>query len=324
MLHIHNGDCTADVARRSSIPGEHFAWREALISGPTPRGLSAADWKATRVEHLTAAYSVEKEFCEREFAAQEEVLRSAAKHDEIVLWFEHDLFCQVNLIYLLSRLAAETASGPKISLVSIDRFPGKENFRGLGELKEDELASLFPARQAVTTDHFDLAQRAWDAYCSQNPADVELLIASGTDALPFLQAALIAHLKRFPSTANGLGQIEHSGLQILESGSTSFAGLFERFSSTAPVYGLGDSQFWLALRRMKDAKQPLLEVEPNGNGGGPPRNATFTITQAGINILSGADDFVRSNGIDLWLGGVHLNNDNLWRWDPDTEQLVFG
>ena len=43
--------------------------------------------------------------------------------DEIVLWFEHDLYDQLMLCYLLSRLSIPHRSF-KLSLVSMDQFPG--------------------------------------------------------------------------------------------------------------------------------------------------------------------------------------------------------
>jgi hypothetical protein len=39
MLHIHNGDSTANKMKEAEFPGEHFAFREALATGPAPRGL---------------------------------------------------------------------------------------------------------------------------------------------------------------------------------------------------------------------------------------------------------------------------------------------
>jgi hypothetical protein len=102
MLHIHNGDCSADTARQSSLAGEHFAWRESLITGPTPSGLSDNEWRRIRSKHLSEAYGVDVKECERGLSSQEETLASFAQHEEVVLWFELDLFCQVHLIYLLN------------------------------------------------------------------------------------------------------------------------------------------------------------------------------------------------------------------------------
>src|SRR6266446_4636393 len=104
MLHIHNGESSMNTARQS-IPGEHFAFREALIDGPTPSGVEDHDWRKLRAAHLSAAYGLEQQECEQELQRQDETLSRYTAHDEVILWFEHDLFCQVNLIYLLNWFA---------------------------------------------------------------------------------------------------------------------------------------------------------------------------------------------------------------------------
>ncbi len=98
ILHIHNGDASADVAKQSSIPGEHFAWREALIDGPAPVATNEQEWRRVRAQHLSEAYGVKRGECERESIAQEKKLASFAVYEEVVLWFVHDLFCQVHLV----------------------------------------------------------------------------------------------------------------------------------------------------------------------------------------------------------------------------------
>ncbi len=261
ILHIHNGDATADVAKQSSIPGEHFAWREALIEGPAPANVEGAEWRRRRARHLAKAYKVELEKCEQELRYQEKKLESFSDYDEVVLWFEHDLFCQVNLIYLLNWFSQRQLGKTKLSLVCIDSFAGKENFRGLGELTADELASLFPAREQVTLEQLDLSVRAWAAYSSPDPRDIQTLIQTDTSALPFLRAAFNSQLRRFPSTRNGLGSIENRGLQLIQSGLARFGELFPSFSEAEPIYGLGDAQFWLALQPMTQANQPLLRMD---------------------------------------------------------------
>jgi len=42
----------------------------------------------------------------------------------------------------------------------------------------------------------------------------------------------------------------------------------------------------------------------------------YWITDTGREVLAGRADQVRLNGINRWLGGVHLvGNEALWRWD---------
>ena len=326
MLHIHNGDSTANTARQSTIPGEHFAFREAMISGPTPAGLHDADWRKLRADHLSAVYGGAREEAEQDLLRQEGTLSSYAAHEEVVLWFEHDLFCQLHLIYLLNWFAARDLGKTKLSLVCIGEFPGVENFHGLGELQATQLASLFDSRHEVTGAELNTASAAWEAYCSPEPPAIEALLRSDTSALPFLKTALRSHLARFPSVLNGLGRIEHCGLALINDGHREFVDLFPRFGEQEPVYGLGDFQFYLALKRLSDAHAPLLT---NGNGhdsdgrlnSGKIKNTTFEITDRGAAVLQGKADFVKLNGIDLWLGGVHLSDRNLWRWDEEKQGL---
>jgi hypothetical protein len=332
MLHIHNGDATANTAKQSTLVGPHLAWRESLITGPTPSGLSDHEWRSVRAQHLSRDYGVDEQNCEQDLSNQEKALASFSAHDEVVLWFEHDFFCQLHLLYLLNWFSQRDLGKTKLSLICIGDFPGKENFRGLGELNAEQLASLFPARQQLTDKQMALATSAWEAYCSSNPTDIEKVLQADTSPLPFLRAALQAHLKRFPSTTNGLGRIENRALELIDEGPKRFTELFPRFGDAEPVYGLGDAQFWLALQRMSAARQPLLTIEGIESGGHVKqaltpdviRKTRFQITTLGESVRKSEADFVALNGIDLWLGGVHLHDqNNLWRWNQQSGTIVF-
>ncbi len=320
LLHLHNGAASADIARQS-LSGEHFAFREALIEGPAPASVDGDEWRRRRAQHLSEAYGVEPEQCERELLSQEKKLASFANYHEVVLWFEHDLFCQIHLIYLLDWFAQQNLGDTALSLVCIDSLPGKVNFRGLGELNADELNSLLPSRQPVTKSQLELAARAWEAYTSSDPREIQTLIETQPTALPFLGDALKAHLRRFPSIRNGLGMLENRCLEFIGSGRTRFDDLFATFCEAEAIYGLGDAQLWFSLQRLVSANQPLLKME---DGEMMSADATFDITDLGKAVYEGGGDFVLLNGIDHWLGGVYLFDErNLWRWDEEKETVVL-
>jgi hypothetical protein len=226
MLHIHNGESSAVTLSQSVVPGEQFAFRDALISGPTPAGLGSEDWRRMRAQFLSEAYGVDVRESERDLLRQVTTLASFPDHEEVVLWFEHDLFCQVNLIYLLDWFAQRDLGKTKVSLICIGEFPGKENFRGLGELNVEQLASLFESRHEITPGELQLGKSAWGAYCSADPTAIERVLRQDTSALPFLRGALLAHLARFPSFRNGLGRIEQRGLELIRAGLNEFGRLF--------------------------------------------------------------------------------------------------
>lgn len=327
MLNIHNGDSTAVTARAAPIPGAHLAFREALVAGPTPANLESGEWRKLRAAHLSSAYGGSWEEAQRDLERLDAALASYHLHDEVVLWFEHDLFCQINLLYLLDWFAARDLGKTQLSLIFIGEFPGKPDFRGLGELNPAELASLFDLRHEISEAEIQLATGAWKAYCSPDPAALEEFLERDTSAMPFLKPALLSHLARFPSVRNGLGRVEHHSLAMVNEGFKKFTELFRRFMDEDRVYGFGDSQLYLALQQLSNVRSPMLRNGGSrlGKGGLDPekvREAAYEITDRGKAVLNGEADFVELNGIDIWLGGVHLTNDHLWRWDDEKQQVV--
>ena len=327
MLHIHNGDSAAGTAKKSDIPGEHLAWREALVCGPAPGNLAPAEFRQVRAQHLADAYGANLEKTVQELRGQEEKLARFSDHEELVLWFEHDLFCQVQLIYLLDRFAQHELGQTRLSLICVNEFPGVEGFRGFGELNEEQLAALFPQRQEVTQPQLDLGSKAWRAYSSPQANGLIALLNSDTSALPFLKNALTKHLQRFPWIGNGLGKVERVGLDLVAKGFCNFRSLFPAFARREPEYGFGDAQFYLELKRLAEAIMPALTLTVAGNQAAtdPAQMllTSFEITEYGKAVLAGEEDFVRSNGIDHWLGGVHLvGSEAPWRWDEESQELL--
>jgi hypothetical protein len=317
MLHIHNGDSTAGTLRESGFPGEHFAFREALATGPAPQGLVKDAWFDVRANHLVEETELDAATIRQELAQLDASLANISGHEEIILWFEHDLFCQINLVYLLDHFARRGVGQAHLSLICIGEFPGRPNFRGLGELTAGQLASLFDTRHEVAAAELSLAQKAWEAYRSPDPHRLESLLAEDTSALPFLRGALEQHFARYPSVHNGLGHAENKLLSLIAGGNTKFGSLCPAFFNAEPAYGLGDSQIWRDLRRAAEAAQPLIQLTgfDDAKRGASRLQAVCNITETGQRVLEGQADFVELNGIDLWLGGVHLRADNLWRWD---------
>jgi hypothetical protein len=323
MLHIHNGDSTANKLKEARFPGEHFAFREALVAGPAPGGLSRADWLTLRADYLAAGARLKAEEVKRDLSRMDEALRDVSGHDEIIMWFEHDLLCQVNLIYLLDHFSNQDLGQAKLSLICIGEFPGMENFRGLGELTAEQMASLFDTRHEVTTAETSLASRAWEAYCSPDPLAIENILAEDTRALSYLRGALLQHLARFPSIRNGLGRAENKLLELVRDGHSQFIGLCPAFFDAEPAYGLGDLQVWRDLETMARASKPLVIIA--GLEESRIHKTSFRLTQTGEDVLEGRADFVALNGINQWLGGVHLDDkEKLWRWDEQKQQLANG
>lgn len=269
--------------------------------------------------------------CKEDLLRQEQELLAFSNHEEVVLWFEHDLFCQTILIHILNRLSQQDLGKGRLSLVCIDQFPDIENFRGLGQLSSDQMSSLFASRHPLTKLELGIAAQAWNAYSSPSPKSIENLMGKNISALPFLKDALLCHLARFPSLHNGLGRIEHKALELICAGHNEFIPLFNEFGMAEPLYGLGDFQFWNDLKRLVKARQPLiiekeLDDYDRALSSGGFIQAYFEISDTGQAVLTGNIDFVKLAGVDLWLGGVHLQDKQgkLWRWDEQSQRIELG
>ena len=237
------------------------------------------------------------------------------------------MFCQINLIYVLDWFSKQSMSKTRLSLICVGEFPGVEDFRGLGQLTGEQLAALFYRRHEVSDAELTLAARAWAAYCSADPEEISRLIDQDTSAMPFLGQAMGLHLARYPSMRNGLGRVENTAFDMISSGPIEFKSLFPRFAKAEPVYGMGDSQFWCALKRLGQARDPLITISAR-DAHDPAlkanwyHDASFELTETGRAVLAGERDVIEINGIDLWLGGAHLGVGELWRMGERNGKLI--
>jgi len=314
-LHLTNGTSTLLSLQQSGVPGDMFSADDILMEGPTPNGLrDDADWEL-RAEYLEYHFEIPAREYLQEFGERLSRLQQSEHYDEIVLWFEEDLFCQVNLMYLLDWFARYKPKKQLLTLVC----PAVER---LGALYPSQLAQLFEGREAVSPEKFQLARAAWKAYCALEPTAIETLLAGDFSAWPLLKVGLQNHLRRFPSVRNGLNVVEQELLALLDESSLEFGQLFKRFNSGQVAYqfGTGDSQVAAYLEEMCEGEEPLLTVESIDDT--DEEKSNIAITPAGREVAAGRRDWLAMNPVDRWLGGVELTPEKIWRWDEDQGRVI--
>jgi len=321
-LHITNGDCAASTLREF-LTDPVTITADVLHDGPAPR-VDLEAWHAVRAKRLEPTDEAAFERTRRELARWDHMVAGAGRHDEMVLWFEHDLFDQLLLIRTLDLLGGRRS----VSLICIDRFPGVERFVGLGQLNATQLASLVETRRPVSDDQYALASKAWDAFRAPDPTGLADMVRrpDSMRALPFLARALRRFLEEYPSTTNGLSRTETAVLAELEAGPRSGEDVFAGTQQREEHPFMGDWGLFDVVKSLADARTPLVTIDPHDR----PRDLRrhrIAITEAGRDVLAGRRDAVVLNGIDRWRGGVHLiaggNGDRSpWRWDSLRETLV--
>src|SRR5687767_1430233 len=229
---------TIEAAR---IPGAVSIWADPLHDGPVPGGLSDAELLDVRARHLGGN---DEPSLSDTVAGLKEWRRVIAEHDayrELVLWYEHDLFCQLNLIQLLTWIHAHLPASKPVSLICIDSYPGRPTFKALGELTVSELTPLLGMRQPVTDAQHAAADRAWSAFREATPETLDRLRQSDTSALPYLAAAITGFLREYPWTTDGLSRSERRLLQVAATGSLTLAAAFPRMDDGQRAYYVTDT-----------------------------------------------------------------------------------
>lgn len=313
MLHIVNGDSFGNKLKQSRVPGEVLVWREIYTVGPVFTEPDEQRNRAVRAAYLEQALGIPQEEFIRHSEEQERKLATFRDYNEVVLWFEYDLFDQTMLAYLLRWFSGQQLGKTKLSLLLIGEFPGIERFRGLGQLSVRQLETLSGTWHAVTDQELRLGADLWKAFTADTTEMLAALLEGDTSALPYASEAFHAHLSKLPSSRNGLGAIEQSTLDELAEQPRSPVELFRIISEQYHVLGMGDLEYWGILKELAGGEKPLVRFEgsasfPNFQGM-PDAFATSIIrlTELGRQIREGRENRVIRCGIDRWYGGVHLS-----------------
>ena len=239
QLHITNGSALTERLNVLQFEGEFLTWHEMLCEGPTTLNIDNDNFINTRETFLTEYYGLE--YKREEFKTELDKLNHLDGFEEIVLWFEYDLFCHINLIGVISLLRQKNIDLP-ISLVCSGRVEGEKGLKGLGELKSHQLRSHYKHRATLNNDDLALAEQCWTIYNSDNHNDFKPLIVTSS-SFEYLTNCLKAHLKRFPDTRSGLGTLQFNILKLIKANEIkSMHHLLGYVLNYQGFYGFGDIQ----------------------------------------------------------------------------------
>jgi hypothetical protein len=164
--------------------------------------------------------------------------RALAEARHVVLWFEHDLFDQLQLLQILSQV-----NGQLVELVQADEH--------LGSLDVAAFEPLWETRNQVTTEMLALARDAWRAVCD---GEIETVLRRDTSALPYLEPAL----QRLLEERSPLSRTKRQLLAALAQGPSRPPQLFVANQQAEDAVFLGDT--W-CFRQLHELAQDGLVTE---------------------------------------------------------------
>jgi len=173
----------------------------------------------------------------------------------------------------------------------------------------------------LTPAALELATRAWAAFRAPAPGGLAAITAARLGELRFLGEAFDRLSREYPARRDGLSLTERRVLAAIADGAPSAGRAVARAMARETRPFMGDTTYLHRMDRMAAGPDPLLRLDPPGRHA--ELAAGVRLTDAGARVLAGQADQITLNGIDRWIGGVHLQGRHApWRWDDGTEALV--
>lgn len=210
-LHITNGSDLTNDLTELQYEGHFLTWQEMLCEGPTAEEIDSDQFIALRKEFLSEFYDVE--ILEDKYKEELDILNHPQQFEAIVLWFDYDLYCHVNLIAIISLLKQKKIKQP-LYLVCSGRIKGEKEFKGLAELKPEQLHKHYDNKIRLSNEDIDLMSSLWRVYCGRDHNLFKPFIVQRS-SFPYLSNCLKAHLQRFPDSVTGLSTLEYHTLQMI-------------------------------------------------------------------------------------------------------------
>jgi hypothetical protein len=210
-LHITNGHNLTDFLNELDFEGEILTWQEMLCEGPTAEVIDSDEFFKVRKDFLLNFYDIEVN--EEEFRSEISILNHPEQFSEIILWFEYDLFCHINLFAVISLIQQKHISLP-LYLVCSGRVVGEKDLKGLSELTAQQLHKHYAEKIKLSDEDIDLMKSLWKTYCGKDHNLFKPLIVKKS-SFPYLSNCLKAHLQRFPDSKTGLAGLEVNILNIV-------------------------------------------------------------------------------------------------------------
>jgi hypothetical protein len=301
-LHITNGDSAVGGLREAGFSGVFLPIRDALHVGPLlpDDDLLAEDSARCRFIIDQGWGSAQKV---RQFQQERrEVLSQLADFEHITLWFEHDLYDQLQLVWFLQFLADKAVTSEQVSLVVTDQY--------LGEATVEDWHELTRFAEPLTAEHMLCGQRVWQQLTSHEPLRWPELLGQYDELMPFLSTALRRFFREFPAVNNGLGLSAQQALQVLSEPMPA-GQLFARTQAMETARFMADLPFFDLLDSLAEGETPLLSRSGKEPLLENPAQKLM-LTTAGQQVLSGERHYLDLGFADFWLGGVHIHKDNQW------------
>ena len=256
-IHIVNGDAVVPILTKSGIEGDIVVWREMLCDGPVCEKVGGDEFWKKRLDYFEKELDVTKlEYFDKTI---KELLKleDLSNYNELVMWFEFDLFCQVNFMALCTFLYKNYRKTITYNLVCTGKVKGNDKLYSLTDFSPEDFRNLHNNKLKLTKTDLEYAKKCWEAYAKNNIEKIAAFDFNKNKKFPYFQPAMNQHLKRF-QTINGLNEIQNKILEIIDSSALTANEIVSDlliWQHKETIYGFGDMQYFLYLKKLSDFVQ---------------------------------------------------------------------
>ena len=304
QLHIINGDILAQNISELDLGGEMMVWREMLCEGPTVFPLASKAFFRTRSQFLEKNYDISPEDFQVKFIEELQKLNSLDGIEEIILWFEFNLFSHINMVAAISYLQEKKVDLP-MYLVCSKKLKDEKEFQPLSQLPVRNLKNHFEQRIYLNQDDLEMAHLIWQYYNEHNPLKLKALIKQKSN-FEYLSSCIRAHIERFPNSNTGLNTIELNIFRLIKENNISTMNQLLGYCMQYQGYfGYGERQMQRLLDKLKD----FYKVE----------NEMVILTDMGEEALAKTRNFYRILKNEESFGGVKMYD---FLYDSESHNIL--
>ena len=303
-LHIINGDSLTEQVKELELQGEIVVWRELLCEGPCTQEVGSSEFIKLRQKFLKEAYDISPENYQDRFVTQLNKLKATQDYNHVVLWFEFDLFCHINMLAAISFYLENKPNVP-FYLVCSKRQKGEEELLPLSQLPLKHLLNHFENKIKLDKEDLEIATLVWELYCGNNPIKLKQQIKK-TSNFEYLSSCIRAHIERFPNSRTGINSLEKNVLKLVEQQHiTSMNQLLGYALQYQGYYGYSDSQ----MERVLNKLSIFYTLE----------NDRLKLTRDGLDALEKKKNFYRDLMNDEYYGGAKIYD---YLYDSDSHKVL--
>jgi uncharacterized protein DUF1835 len=319
-IHIAHG-LSAPGSLRQALnlsPDSILANQDVLSCGPLLPFRSLEEWRMQREAYWGDIYQGEISFneSERDLPTNSSIVCEA---ESLLLWIAKGLAEQLLLCWTMQFLRVLNIEPQRLKVIQFERYSDCDmEIWGLGSLNPTELRA-HPTPQQLTTDALKELDETWSAVTAAEPTGLLALLSKPSRSLPYLRSSLRSILGRFPNRDTGLNYWEMELLKNVSDRGPRAIRVIAYTLSTVIEDLVGDAWLFDRLSRLADSSLPHPLLNFTGNPASM-RECDFTLTDAGRSVLAGRANHVTLNGINDWVGGVHLDSasGNIWFHHGDS------